>query len=249
MRIDAASSRCSRVTCCWSAERSTGSKDAFFELEKTLVKRWSRRWAIKLKPRSAPTLGQGPDRRLRGVPQFSQGICRVRREAYQDALDALTDATKRDKDFKLATRRWRSTSGSSPTSGRRRRPWTALPTARPSARRARSRPGRARSGRPPSNSCGSWPASPAVARPRRTASRPSCCCRKATATASSCAGRGGISSRSTARPTSWTGATSPRRRRCFRASRPSRLRTPGASRRKGRAWSSGRARPGRRSRA
>ena len=83
-------------------EQITGETEAFFELEKELVRKLIAALGLQLAARERAAVGRIHTADFQAFASFSQGIDLFDQEAYDDALDRLRDATARDEDFKLA---------------------------------------------------------------------------------------------------------------------------------------------------
>jgi len=103
MRLDARliSVQTGDVTMTASAE---GDKDAFFELEKDLVKKLVDAVGVKLQPKERAKLNQVHTADLEAFRAFSEGIAQFDAKKYQAALDNLEKAARIDSGFELAKR-------------------------------------------------------------------------------------------------------------------------------------------------
>jgi TolB-like protein len=81
-----------------------GEKDAFFELEKQLAHKIVNALGIVLKPKERAALAKVQTADFEAFQSFSRGLAAFDEKRYQDALAALGDASRRDKDFALAAR-------------------------------------------------------------------------------------------------------------------------------------------------
>lgn len=85
------------------AAKDEGEKDAFFELEKSLVKKLVETVGIKLAPKERAAVQKMHTTDFDAFSKFSSGIALFDEKKYSDAIAALKDASAKDKDFKLAT--------------------------------------------------------------------------------------------------------------------------------------------------
>jgi TolB-like protein len=83
-------------------EEISGETDAFFELEKRLVSGLIKSFGLKLAARERAAVARIHTADFEAFRSFSAGIDLFDRQAYDDALERLRDATDRDEDFKLA---------------------------------------------------------------------------------------------------------------------------------------------------
>ena len=81
-----------------------GDKDAFFELEKQLAQKVVEGLGVVLKPKDRAVLAKVHTADFEAFRAFSRGLAAFDDNRYQDAIAALGDATRRDKDFVLAAR-------------------------------------------------------------------------------------------------------------------------------------------------
>jgi len=86
------------------AEQMEGERDAFFELEKKLGQKVIESLGITLKPRERAAVAKVETADFDAFRSYSQGLAAFDDKRYQDAVTALSDATRRDKDFQLAAR-------------------------------------------------------------------------------------------------------------------------------------------------
>jgi TolB-like protein len=84
------------------AESIEGEKDAFFELEKSLVARIVDKLGVKLQPRERAALARPHTTDFEAFQSFSQGVALFDEKKYDESIAALRAATSRDADFKLA---------------------------------------------------------------------------------------------------------------------------------------------------
>ena len=101
MRLDARLFRVQDGSVQFGQEIS-GETDAFFELEKRLVTGLIKSFGLKLAARERAAVARIHTADFEAFRSFSLGIDLFDREAYDDALERLRDATERDEDFKLA---------------------------------------------------------------------------------------------------------------------------------------------------
>jgi len=85
------------------AEAIEGDKDAFFELEKTLVKKIVDTVGIKLQSKERGAIAKFHTTDFEAFRNFSQGVALFDEKKYDEAIAALRSAQSRDQDFKLAT--------------------------------------------------------------------------------------------------------------------------------------------------
>ncbi len=83
-------------------EEITGETEAFFELEKELVRKLVSALGLQLAARERAAVARIHTADFEAFSSFSRGIDLFDREAYDDAVEQLRDATSRDEDFKLA---------------------------------------------------------------------------------------------------------------------------------------------------
>lgn len=81
----------------------SGEKDAFFELEKGLVKKLVSASGVKLKPKERHVLGKVHTADFKAFEQFSQGLGHFDAKRYDQAVVAMQAASNIDSDFKLAS--------------------------------------------------------------------------------------------------------------------------------------------------
>ncbi|MCC6620023.1 MAG: hypothetical protein IT385_02135 [Deltaproteobacteria bacterium] len=81
-----------------------GDKDAFFELEKDLVKKLVDAVGVKLQPKERAKLNQVHTADLEAFRAYSEGIAQFDAKKYQAALDNLEKAARIDQSFELAKR-------------------------------------------------------------------------------------------------------------------------------------------------
>jgi TolB-like protein len=84
------------------AESIDGDKEAFFELEKALANRIIAALGVKLAPKERAELGRIHTADYQAFLQFGKGLRLHDAKQYDEAITALKEATKQDKDFKLA---------------------------------------------------------------------------------------------------------------------------------------------------
>lgn len=84
------------------AEKSEGDKDAFFEVEKSLVKRVLEVIEVQPKPKERAAIMKPQTADFEAFRAFSRGLELFDQKRYDEAIAALKDARKRDQDFKLA---------------------------------------------------------------------------------------------------------------------------------------------------
>ena len=84
------------------AEKMEGEKNAFFELEKDLVKKIIDANGTKLAPKERADVGRIHTADFEAFRKFSQGVAAFDDKKYDQAVAALKEAESRDKDFKLA---------------------------------------------------------------------------------------------------------------------------------------------------
>jgi TolB-like protein len=83
-------------------EEITGETEAFFELEKELVRKLIASLGLSLAPRERAAVARIHTADFGAFSSFSRGIDLFDQKAYDDALAQLRDATAADEDFKLA---------------------------------------------------------------------------------------------------------------------------------------------------
>jgi len=79
-----------------------GERDAFFELQKGLVRRLVAAFGVQLAPRERAQLGQLHTADFDAFRDFSRGIDLFDAQRYDEAVEALRAATRQDADFRLA---------------------------------------------------------------------------------------------------------------------------------------------------
>ncbi len=84
------------------AEEITGDREAFFELEKALVRKLLRALGVKLAPAERTRIAQIHTADFEAFRRFSQGVAHFDDEHYQQAIAALEQATAIDGAFDLA---------------------------------------------------------------------------------------------------------------------------------------------------
>jgi TolB-like protein len=84
------------------AEKIEGERDAFFELEKQLAGKFVSSVGIQLQPRERAALTKVHTADFAAFRKYSEGIAAFDDKRYDAALASLGEATKLDKDFKLA---------------------------------------------------------------------------------------------------------------------------------------------------
>lgn len=84
------------------AEKIEGERDAFFELEKQLAGRFIDSVGIKLQPRERAAMTRVHTADFEAFRKYSQGVAAFDDKRYSDALTLLGEATRLDKDFRLA---------------------------------------------------------------------------------------------------------------------------------------------------
>jgi TolB-like protein len=84
------------------ADKIEGERDAFFELEKQLAGKLIESVGIKLQPRERAALTKVHTADFEAFRKYSQGVAAFDDKRYSDALTLLGEATKLDKDFRLA---------------------------------------------------------------------------------------------------------------------------------------------------
>ena len=83
-------------------EEVSGEKEAFFELEKTLVKQLLDSLGEELSPKERAAVGRIHTADFQAFADFSTSIAAYDAERYDEALALLTRVTQADEDFKLA---------------------------------------------------------------------------------------------------------------------------------------------------
>lgn len=84
------------------AEKIEGERDAFFELEKQLAGKLVDSVGIKLQPRERAAMTRVHTADFEAFRKYSQGVAAFDDKRYSEALTLLGEATKLDKDFRLA---------------------------------------------------------------------------------------------------------------------------------------------------
>ncbi|MCO4764046.1 MAG: hypothetical protein KC502_21225, partial [Myxococcales bacterium] len=84
------------------AEAITGEKDAFFELEKSLVRKLIKTLGVKLKPKERAGISRIHTADFAAFKRFSGGVAHFDAKRYEKALAAMRAAMKIDAEFKLA---------------------------------------------------------------------------------------------------------------------------------------------------
>ncbi|WP_428262482.1 CsgG/HfaB family protein [Haliangium sp.] len=84
------------------AEEITGDKDAFFELEKALIRKLLRALGVKLAPAERTRVAQIHTADFEAFRRFSEGVDHFDDKRYQEAIAALEQATALDAEFDLA---------------------------------------------------------------------------------------------------------------------------------------------------
>ncbi len=79
-----------------------GEKDAFFELQKELVKQLIEAVDIRLTPKERASVGRVHTADFEAFQEFSDAVSAFDAERYDEALATLQQAAARDEDFKLA---------------------------------------------------------------------------------------------------------------------------------------------------
>jgi TolB-like protein len=85
------------------AEKIEGDRDAFFELEKTLVKKIVDTVGVKLQAKERGAIAKVHTTDFESFRDFSNGVALFDEQKYSEAIEALRAAQDRDQDFKLAT--------------------------------------------------------------------------------------------------------------------------------------------------
>lgn len=81
-----------------------GDKDAFFDLEKQLAHKVVGALGVVLAPKERTVLSRVQTVDFEAFAAYSRGLAAFDDKRYDDAVKAMGDATRRDKDFLLATR-------------------------------------------------------------------------------------------------------------------------------------------------
>lgn len=84
------------------AEEITGDKDAFFELEKALVRKLLGALGVTLAPAERTRVAQVHTADFEAFRRFSQGVAHFDEKRYQEAVESLRQATAIDGEFALA---------------------------------------------------------------------------------------------------------------------------------------------------
>lgn len=84
------------------ANEMTGERDAFFELEKSLVNKLIATLGVKLEPKERASIAKIHTADFGAFKSFSQGVAAFDAKNYDDALESLRAAMKADADFSLA---------------------------------------------------------------------------------------------------------------------------------------------------
>ncbi|MCG8417959.1 MAG: CsgG/HfaB family protein [Proteobacteria bacterium] len=84
------------------AREITGEKDAFFELEKALIKKLIAALGVKLAPKERAGIARIHTADFEAFRRFSQGVDHFDAERYEQAVAALRQASSIDEDFRLA---------------------------------------------------------------------------------------------------------------------------------------------------
>jgi TolB-like protein len=84
------------------AEKIEGERDAFFELEKQLAGKFIGAVGIVLQPRERAAVTKVHTADFEAFRKYSQGLAAFDDKRYSDALTSLGEATRLDKDFRLA---------------------------------------------------------------------------------------------------------------------------------------------------
>ncbi len=84
------------------AEEMTGERDAFFELEKDLVRKLVRTLGVKLAPKERAGIARIHTADFKAFRRFSEGVAYFDEARYQEALSSLRQATELDGEFNLA---------------------------------------------------------------------------------------------------------------------------------------------------
>jgi len=85
------------------AEKIEGDRDAFFELEKTLVKKIVDAVGVKLQAKERGAIARLHTTDFEAFREFSNGVALFDDKKYSEAIEALRAAQNRDQEFKLAT--------------------------------------------------------------------------------------------------------------------------------------------------
>jgi len=84
------------------AEDMAGERDAFFELEKSLVNKMIVTLGVKLEPKERAGIAKIHTADFGAFKNFSQGVAHFDQQRYDEALESLRAAMKLDGDFNLA---------------------------------------------------------------------------------------------------------------------------------------------------
>jgi TolB-like protein len=84
------------------SEKAEGEADGFFEVQKGLVKRVLEAVSVRLEPKERAALMRVQTADLGALTAFSKGLALGDDRRYEDALEAIKEARRRDPDFKLA---------------------------------------------------------------------------------------------------------------------------------------------------
>jgi TolB-like protein len=84
------------------AEEITGDKESFFELEKALVRKLLTTLGVALAPAERTRVAQIHTADFEAFRRFSQGVAHFDEQRYQEAVEALRQATAIDGEFELA---------------------------------------------------------------------------------------------------------------------------------------------------
>ncbi len=84
------------------AEDMAGERDAFFELEKSLVNKMIATLGVKLEPKERAGISKIHTADFGAFKNFSQGVAHFDQQRYDDAFESLRAAMKLDADFNLA---------------------------------------------------------------------------------------------------------------------------------------------------
>jgi TolB-like protein/tetratricopeptide (TPR) repeat protein len=84
------------------AEKSEGEADGFFEVQKGLVKKVLDTVAVRIEPKERAALMRVQTADLGALTAFSNGLALADDKRYEEALEAIKEARRRDQDFKLA---------------------------------------------------------------------------------------------------------------------------------------------------
>lgn len=86
------------------AEKIEGDKEAFFDLEKSLVKKMITATGVKLAPKERIAVERIHTTDFLAFQKYSEGMQAFDDKRYDDALSAMRQATRLDSDFTLAHR-------------------------------------------------------------------------------------------------------------------------------------------------